>query len=403
MNLIVVLKYNPFFVSSASANRWLTLLVGLEQRGAKIVVLVFGGHQSEEEYKTLGNSSFYNGIEFQYVLPLRYKTLWQKRINRYILEPIKSKLLLKILIRHINKLEGLVWIDATLSSFKLSEKLKFSDKSRKLFVEMSEFLDIYEANSTNALQFKAGKRRKEFFETKVLENLDGFALMTKTLYSHYNQMISGRPKLLHLPMTVDLERFTMDSTPPIEFKNPYLLYVGVMNNAKDGIDVLIKAFSQICSRYPNLNLYLVGPYTHDTQGQLKLIKDMGLENRVFWMKEYPREAIPAIVKNAKLLTLPRPDSKQAQGGFPTKLGEYLASGVPVCATSVGELSEYLEDEKSVFFAQPGSVDSFANALERALSNPDLASQVGKNGRLVAEKSFNKDIQAGILFNFLKTL
>ncbi len=59
-----------------------------------------------------------------------------------------------------------------------------------------------------------------------------------------------------------------------------------------------------------------------------------------------------------------PDSKQAQGGFPTKLGEYLATGNPVCATTVGEIPDYLVDGESVYFAVPGSVDSFADAMLR---------------------------------------
>jgi len=40
---------------------------------------------------------------------------------------------------------------------------------------------------------------------------------------------------------------------------------------------------------------------------------------------------------------------------------------------------------------------------RALSNPDEAKRIGLNGRKVAEKHFNKDIQAKILFDFLKNL
>jgi glycosyltransferase involved in cell wall biosynthesis len=60
----------------------------------------------------------------------------------------------------------------------------------------------------------------------------------------------------------------------------------------------------------------------------------------------------------------------------------------------------LVDNESVFFAEPGSVASFAAAMDRALSNPILAKNVGLNGRKVAEKEFNKDVQAKILYDFL---
>jgi glycosyltransferase involved in cell wall biosynthesis len=204
-------------------------------------------------------------------------------------------------------------------------------------------------------------------------------------------------------MTVDLERFQSPKEPLPEFQSPYIAFVGVMNDAKDGVSNLIKAFNSIKDTFPFYKVYLVGPWNYDTPIHLQLIKDFGLEERVFWMKEYPRDAIPCIICNADLLVLPRPDSKQAQGGFPTKLGEYLATGKPVCATRVGEIPDYLTDNESVFFAEPGSVESFAEAMEMALSDPENAKSVGANGRRVAEEHFNKDVQARKLMEFLEQL
>jgi glycosyltransferase involved in cell wall biosynthesis len=204
-------------------------------------------------------------------------------------------------------------------------------------------------------------------------------------------------------MTVDLERFEQPQKNLKEFTSPYIAFVGVMNDAKDGVSILIKAFNTLKSKYPNHKVYLVGAWNYDTPVHLQLIKDYTLENSVFWMKEYSRNEIPNIICNADLLVLPRPDSKQAQGGFPTKLGEYLASGVPVCATTVGEIPDYLVDNESVFFAEPGSVESFAEAMDRALNDPDSAKRVGENGRKVAVKEFNKDVQAKKLYEFLREL
>ena len=128
-----------------------------------------------------------------------------------------------------------------------------------------------------------------------------------------------------------------------------------------------------------------------------------MQDKVFWKGEFSRDAIPAIIKNASVLALPRPDSKQAQGGFPTKLGEYLATGNPVCATKVGEIPDYLVDGESVFFAEPGSVNSFAEAMRKALSNAAEAEQIGKKGLEVAQKHFNKDIQSKLLYHFLSQI
>ena len=83
------------------------------------------------------------------------------------------------------------------------------------------------------------------------------------------------------------------------------------------------------------------------------------------------------------------------------MGEYLATGNPVCVTKVGEIPDYLEDNVSAFMATPGDVDSFADAMDRALSNPDNAKKVGLAGREVAEREFNSEIQAKRLYEFLQ--
>jgi len=204
-------------------------------------------------------------------------------------------------------------------------------------------------------------------------------------------------------MTVDLVRFQSPKGSLPEFQSPYIAFVGVMNDAKDGVINSIKAFNSIKEKFPSHKVYLVGAWNYDTPIHLQLIKDYHLEERVIWLNEYPRDAIPGIVCYADLLVLPRPDSKQAQGGFPTKLGEYLGSGKPVCASRVGEIPNCLTDNESVFFAEPGSVESFAEAMERALGDYENAVRVGTNGRKVAEEYFNKDLQAWKLLMFLEEL
>ena len=121
--------------------------------------------------------------------------------------------------------------------------------------------------------------------------------------------------------------------------------------------------------------------------QEKLIKKLGLADRVTYLGVLSKEQIPAFVCNADLLVLSRPDSHQAQGGFPTKLGEYLASGNPVCVTKVGEIPNYLIDNVSAFMAE--------------LGNPIKAKEVAQKGKEVAETEFNLQTQSEKLFMFLQ--
>ena len=70
---------------------------------------------------------------------------------------------------------------------------------------------------------------------------------------------------------------------------------------------------------------------------------------------------------------------------------------------MGELKDYLKDNESVYFAKPGSVKSFANAINKALKDPVKAHNVGMQGKNVAEISFNKNIQSKTLYNFFETI
>jgi hypothetical protein len=50
-------------------------------------------------------------------------------------------------------------------------------------------------------------------------------------------------------------------------------------------------------------------------------------------------------------------------------------------------------------AEPDSVNSFTDALKRALTDKN-AVEIGHKGRVVAFENFNKDIQTDHLYNFL---
>jgi glycosyltransferase involved in cell wall biosynthesis len=403
MKLLIILSHNPYFESSASANRWLSLIEGLLVLGVNITLLFTWGISKNPELEEVQKLSKVKRLNYQYFSKLSNETLWKRRFNRYLWEPMYKPFQKKKILNCISKnQDGIVWTNADLASFELVVALKKRNPLQKTFLEMSEFLDIHSYNLGNALQRKLGDKRQFYFENQALYSYDGLALMTKTLYSHYGSFKGNLPKLLHLPMTVNLERFETIEQTEISEKliKPYITFIGVMNNKKDGVNILIEAFACIADEFPDLVLYLFGPYNYDTTRHLEQIKNLEMQNRIFYKGEVASIEVPSILKKARLLTLPRPDSKQAQGGFPTKLGEYLASGTPVCATTVGELPMYLKDEESVFFAKPGDTDSFVNALQRALRNPELAIKIGIEGKKVAQTYFNKDIQSKLLYDFL---
>lgn len=71
------------------------------------------------------------------------------------------------------------------------------------------------------------------------------------------------------------------------------------------------------------------------------------------MGDVHRDKVPELLCRSKILALARPDNLQSEGGFPTKLGEYLSTGNLVIITDVGDIPFYLKDGESALIAKAG--------------------------------------------------
>lgn len=395
MKILLIRNLNPFYDSSASGNRFASLVLGLKKYGANVSIAVTGGYNNLVEKNEMGEGGYYDSIKIVYLVKLLNDTLWKRRVNKYFLSFVNELLIKYKLERIINEGYDYIWLTQNYSILKYYNENH--DKIKNSLLEINEFHDIYkQVSSTNKAQYKYAKETEHEFLVAI-KTINHFAVMTNKLLEYQKKISNKEAFFLHLPMTVDLDRF--DS---IKKKNTdkYIAFAGSLANRKDGVDILIDSFIRISKKYQDLNLYIAGPNHPDFNEQKMKIKKNGLENRIKYLGVLSRDEIPPFFKNAIVLALPRPDSHQAEGGFPTKLGEYLATKNPVCVTSVGEITCYLEHRKSAFIAEPGNVESFVKCLDEALTNYSFAKDVGYNGFMVAKKFFDKDVQGMNLYNFL---
>lgn len=379
MRILVLSEENSF--NSASYNRIIGLVKGMRLVGAEISVFYIHG-----DIKQIGG-------EITGVKGNRFLNIWRffKTKFRLSFREVGGK------IRAFNP--DIIWIP---NGFNFLLWIWVNGYSRKsfLFTELNEFPDIYKHHKFSKLGYFHALLSKLVFEKIILPKLSGLALMTESLIDHYRTNHKVEISICHLPMTVDPTRFNINSRQLATLAEGTILYVGVLNDYKDGVDILIKAFIEIASEYSNSKLMLVGPFQPESSSHMKIIRESGFSDRIYYRGPLERELVPELMKQASVLVLPRPDSYQARGGFPTKLGEYLMSGNPVCATQVGELSTYLVDEESVYFAEAGSIDSLKLSLRKILSDPQTATIVGQRGRDVALQHFNSEIQAQVLYKYL---
>lgn len=392
MKILFLRQYNPYTESSASANRFRGLLDGLKQLGHTVDIAVCGGILN-------GDRNCIASKEVIYLSKANFYSYWLTRLNTYVLKFFYEKLAEYRFKRISLSTYDIIWLTKDCDVI-MRMVLKAKSMDPKTFMELNEFDDFYKSKNYSYLQLRRVKKSDALFQ-KTIKYIDGFGVMTNTLLDYYKQKACDKARFMHLPMTVDMARFNNCEKEVNDA--PYIAFCGSIDKSKDGVDILLKAFIKIAEKYPEVKLKLAGFFTYDTPELLQIIKDNGMEKRIEYIGSINRDAIPSFICNAQVLALSRPDSHQAQGGFPTKLGEYLSTANPVCVTKVGEIPDYLVDNESAFLAEPGNVDSFANALERALQNKEKATTVGKNGRDVAKLNFDTTVQAKRLSEFLENL
>ena len=217
---------------------------------------------------------------------------------------------------------------------------------------------------------------KCWLEVYILPMLfDGAICISDVLVDFWRQHGRKGCPVLKVPMTVDVEAVDAIPCRNNDSHVPYICYAGGMTEAKDGVETLKRAFSIVKEKHPSVELRLVNGIPHD-------------------------DAI-AIMKGAECLVLARPDSMQARAGFPTKLGEYLATGRPVVVTRTGEIDRYLKDGESAYLAEPGNVSEIARQMEAVLNDPVKAMRIGTAGREVALGSFDWHVHQEALMQWLK--
>lgn len=400
MKILFLRETNPYFDSSASGNRYSGLLDGLIEKGVSVTLLITGGYNSYNEFKKKGLPFKSNQLAVKYLIPAFNTNIWFRRINTYLLQGVYSKIIRRFSKSYFQADFNIVWLtfeNNILAAYNANKHfIKY-----KTFLELNEYNDLHEGHVKLGNKLQLNKAQKENITfLNSLQSIDMLGIMTKTLIEHYKPLSNAKAKVLHLPMTVNMSRFDIQFESVPEFRKPYIAYTGTFNNAKDGVDILIRSFIKISDKFPDHTLYMAGFYHYDVTINDEIANKSGIRSRIINIGVLSKDEIPAFLQHASLLVMARPDSRQAQGGFPTKLGEYLATGNPVCVTRVGEIPDYLEDNVSAFMAEPGDVDSFADAMLRALSDKENAKQVGLTGRKVAEENFSVDVQAQRLFNFL---
>lgn len=353
---IVCNSYQP---NTAPTNRLLSFVRGFSELGIKAEV-VFLSPNSE---KSKVNKQ-YPHITFRY--------MWEKlHFSNRIVNKIAEEYYGWKFARSLKPGDVVFLTNFGNIFFKVINK-----KGVKVIHEKTEHPDVYSFKGFNIKRYK-----------HEVKKVNGMFVISTALKDYYASLGLSKDKIEIVNMTVDSNRFVGLTKQPSE---KYIAYCGTASNNKDGVDELIKSFAIVHKVFPDVKLYIIGktPDKDDVSGNLNLIDNLGIKESVVFTGIVSAAEMPQILKNAAVLALDRPDSLQAQCGFPTKLGEYLLTENPVVVTKVGDIPLFLKDGKTAILAEERNPHDFSSKLIWALQHPEEASKIGKAGALVAMREFN---------------
>ena len=250
----------------------------------------------------------------------------------------------------------------------------------------------------DVVRLRFGFERNRYLSS--CRKLKGLFVISTALKEFFLGVGIPSDKICIVNMTVDNTRF--DGLQRDGDSERYIAYCGTASNNKDGVDRLIRAFGIVAQKHQDVKLYIIGkaPSVSDEAGNLKLIDELRLNDKVVFTGVKPAIEIPRLLINAVVLALARPDSLQAKNGFPTKLGEYLSTGNPVVVTKVGDIPLFLKDKDSALLVDADNIVEFANQLCWVLDNPKEAERIGANGRKVALRYFDSTLEAQKIVRYI---
>jgi glycosyltransferase involved in cell wall biosynthesis len=208
---------------------------------------------------------------------------------------------------------------------------------------------------------------------------DGAIVISHAIQNRINALVGSAYPVCMVPVLVDPAENTALTTREAKdvSASPVLLWCGMADGYARDVYFLIDAMARLQSTAGNNSLLrIVGPCTKKFRDKL-----LSYANS----KNIPaaRLDIVGFVSDAQLwnyctkadaLLMPMWDDDRSITRFPTKLGQYLASGRPIITARVGEVKHFLSDETAMFYL-PGDANSLAHSLDSVLSDPPLGEKL----------------------------
>lgn len=202
-------------------------------------------------------------------------------------------------------------------------------------------------------------------------------------------------RILRVTTAIPTSRF---GKPPMEAVTDRFRAVYTGNIAFPEALALVRIARAVTGDVPDFRLDV---YADASPQQLKTFeKEILLQRAAAIVQLHPAvsgERVSLIQMNAGVLVAYQEDWLRTWVGFPSKLGEYFATGRPVICCDTPSLAGVAIDGRTAFVARMGDESGFVQKIVYALQHPAEANQVGRAGReRIREVADNQVVAAELL-------
>ena len=177
-------------------------------------------------------------------------------------------------------------------------------------------------------------------------------------------------RVIRVPPTLDVNESKWERARRVPFGTTDVLRLGYAGTPgkKDDVALVLEAVRRVRDLGRRVELRVIGPSREQVLAQSRRVQDdvcRALGYAVHFTGRQKHADVPAILAESSFSILMRPDARYAHAGFPTKVVESLAAGVPVIANLTSDIGEVIRDGVDGLHVTSYSPDSLTEALIRA--------------------------------------
>jgi len=229
------------------------------------------------------------------------------------------------------------------------------------------------------------------FENFSLKFFDATITVAENMNERYKQYNNNAYIVRNFPL---LSEFPQEIR-TFKDREKQICYVGSITPVR-GAFAMVRAVENL--EYP---FFLCG----DIRGE-KLANELELEkgwNNTTYLGRLSRYQVADIMSKSMVgLALIQEDANLANG-YPVKLFEYMASGLPVIVSKFPKWKEIVDTTKSGIVVDQFDKEEIVNAIREIMCNSELAEEYGRNGRLAIETKYSWNAEEKVLINIYKRL